>query len=278
MMEKLANTFELLKACWNVLRKDREILWLPVMSGFSVLVVLASFIAPAILVGDPGAMRRAFNEDRDTFMLMVFGFYFLNYLIIFFFNSAIVACATIRMKGGDPTLYDGLSIASDRIFHIFMWALISSTLGMVLRMIQEKSNLLGRVLGGLVGVAWSLASYLLIPVLVNENKGPFDAFLDSAELLKKTWGESILGNMSFGLIFTIASLPACLAVFAGAVLDKAFILPLFVVAVAYLLALSVFQSALQGIFQAALYLFARFGNVPAGFREEQLRHAIKRRI
>ena len=277
-MEKFENTLDLLKASWNVLKKDKEILFFPVLSGVSVLVLLASFVVPTFLVGDPASVRRIVNEDRDTLMMMGFVFYFLNYLIIIFFNSAIVACATIRMKGEDPTVFDGLNIAAARIHHIIMWALVSATLGMIFRMIQEKSNFLGKVIGGLLGIAWSLTSYFVVPVMVNENKGPFDSFMDSVELIKKTWGENILGNMSFGLIFTIASLPACLAVIAGVAWGKgALVLPLGIFAVGYLLILAIVQSALQGIFQAALYQFARFGNAPPGFREEQLRHAIKRK-
>lgn len=187
-MEKFENTIDLLKASWNVLKKDREILFFPVLSGISVLVLLASFVVPTVLVGDPASVRRIVNEDRDTLMMMGFVFYFLNYLIIIFFNSAIVACATIRMKGSDPTVFDGLNIATARIFHIIMWALVSATLGMIFRMIQEKSNLLGKILGGLLGIAWSLTSYLVVPVMVNENKGPLDSFMDSVELIKKTWG------------------------------------------------------------------------------------------
>ena len=193
-----------------------------------------------------------------------------------FFNSAIVACATIRMGGGDPTLLDGLNIASSRIFKIIMWAFVAASFGMLLRMIQGRSNLLGKAISGLLGMAWSLTSYLVIPVLVNENKWPFDAFVDSIDLLKKAWGEGLVGSFSFGLIFTIASLPAYFILGIGVYSGGSILFLTLVAAIAYFLALSIFHSALQGIFQAALYQFASFGNVPSGFREDQLRHAIQK--
>ena len=45
-------------------------------------------------------------------------------------------------------------------------------------------------------------------------------------------------------------------------------------AVVYLIALALIQSALQSIFQAALYLYARDGQVPEGFHADALRDAM----
>jgi hypothetical protein len=275
-MGKLASSLELMEASWEVLKKDKEILFIPVISGISVMVMLASFVIPVILAGNADLIQRLLKEDRDLAITISFIFYFLNYLIVVFFNSAIIACATIRMDGGDPTLLDGLNIASSRIFKIIMWAFVAASFGMLLRLIQGRSNLLGKTISGLFGMAWSLTSYLVIPVLVNENKWPFDAFADSIDLLKKVWGEGLAGSFSFGLIFAIASLPAYLLLGLGVYSGGSILFLTLVAAIAYFLVLSIFHSALQGIFQAALYQFASFGNVPSGFREDQLRHAIKK--
>jgi hypothetical protein len=277
-MERFANSIELMRASWEVLKKDKEILFIPIISGVSLMVMLASFVVPAILVGDPDLIQRLIHEDRNFSMTVSFIFYFLNYLIIIFFNSAIVACATVRMGGGDPTVLDGLNAASSRIGKVILWAFVSATVGMILRMIQGRSNLIGRAISGLLGMAWSVTSFLVIPVMVNENKGPFDAYTGSIDLLKKTWGEGLIGTFSFGLVFTIASLPAFFVVGAGAYLGKGMLTIILIIsAVVYLVALSIFQSALMGIFQSALYQFARFGNVPSGFQERQLRYAIERK-
>ncbi|MGC1402547.1 MAG: DUF6159 family protein [Thermodesulfobacteriota bacterium] len=276
MTGKLASSLELMEASWEILKKDKEILFIPVISGISVMVMLASFVIPVILTGNADLIQRLLKEDRDLAITISFIFYFLNYLIVVFFNSAIVACATIRMGGGDPTLLDGLNIASSRIFKIIMWAFVAASFGMLLRLIQGRSNLLGKAISGLLGMAWSLTSYLVIPVLVNENKWPFDAFVDSIDLLKKAWGEGLVGSFSFGLIFAIASLPAYFILGIGVYSGGSILFLTLIAAIAYFLVLSIFHSALQGIFQAALYQFASFGNVPSGFREDQLRHAIQK--
>lgn len=276
-MGKLENSLALMGASWAVLKKDKEILVIPVISGIMMIVLVASFLFPVFLVQDPALIQRVMHEDEKSFLAMFFVFYFLGYMIIIFFNSAIVACATIRMGGADPTVLDGINVACARIFKITLWALVSASVGVILRMVQGRSNVIGRALAGLLGMAWSAASYLVIPILVNENKGPFSALGDSVELLKKTWGEGLIGTFSFGLVFTLMSLPALFIAAAGAYSGKGMLtLILLAGGAVYLVLLSVFQSALQGIFQAALYQFARFGNVPWGFREEQLRHALNK--
>lgn len=277
-MDRLDNSFALMRASWGLLKKDKEILLIPVISGISMMVMLASFIWPFFMFRDPDLMQRVMNEDGNTMMVMSFLFYFLNYLIIIFFNSAIVACATIRMDGRDPTVLDGLNVACSRIFKIILWALVSASVGVILRMIQGKSNFIGRALAGLLGMAWSVSSYLVIPILVNENKGPFDALSGSVSLLKKTWGEGLIGTFSFGLVFTLMSLPVVFIVGVGAYSGNSpLTLALMIIAAFYLIALSVVQAALSGIFQAALYQFAHSGKVPSGFQEDQLRRAIERK-
>jgi len=112
-------------------------------------------------------------------------------------------------------------------------------------------------------MGWTLASFLVVPILVAERKSPIDALKGSASLLKKTWGEQLVGNFSFsfGFVFFLLAIPAylaiALAVYAGRDLKS---MPLAVasatVGVLYLILLALIQSALQSIFQAALYLHA----------------------
>ncbi len=77
---------------------------------------------------------------------------------------------------------------------------------MVLRAISERSGLLGRLVVGLVGLAWNLATFLVVPVLVVEDVGPIEAIRQSAAYLKRTWGEQIVGNLGMGLVFGLISL------------------------------------------------------------------------
>ena len=133
-------------------------------------------------------------------------------------------------------------------------------------------------MAGLLGMAWTLVSFLVIPILVVENKGPLVALKESTQLLKKTWGEQLVGNFSFGLLFFLLGIPAYALVVLGIVSgSQAVALISIALAVVYVIALALVQSALQAIFQAAVYLYARNGQVPEGFQEEFLSGAMIQR-
>src|SRR6266487_1004413 len=140
------------------------------------------------------------------------------------------------------------------------WALVSATVGLVLRIIENRSEKVGRFVAGLLGMAWTLVSFLVIPILVVENKGPLKALSESTQLLKKTWGEQLVGNFSFGLIFFLLGIPPVALVVLGFFSGSGAAIGLCVAAAGiYLIVLALVQSALQAIFQAALYFYARNG-------------------
>jgi hypothetical protein len=278
-MGKFSNTWSLMGASWQVLRKDKEILVFPLISGLCCLVVLASFAIPVIL---SGAWRTsggdASTNGRFVHYVALFLFYFCNYFVIVFFNAAIVACARIRMEGGDPTVSDGLRAAVSRLSLIAGWALISATVGLILRVIEDRSERLGQFVAGLLGMAWTVASFMVIPILVIEEQGPITALKESTALLRKTWGEQLIGNFSFGLVFFLLAIPAVIFVVLGfATGSGAGVIIGIILAAVYLIGLALIQSALQAIFQAALYLYARKGQVAPGFKAELLTNAMGRK-
>lgn len=275
-MNRIHRTWLLMSACWQILKKDKEMLLFPLVSGVCCLLLLASFAVPFYLTGHwqpPGAGAETVHQA--IYYGAIFVFYICNYFIVIFFNCAIVACATIRMGGGDPTVSDGLRAAAARLPVIFGWAVVSATVGLVLRIIEERSEKVGRFVAGLVGMAWTLVSFLVIPILVVENKGPLTALKESTQLLKKTWGEQLVGNFSFGLLFFLLSIPLFALVVLGLLSGSAPLISLCIgLAVVCLIALALVQSALQAIFQAAVYLYARNGQVPEGFQQEFLSGAM----
>jgi hypothetical protein len=274
-LEKLERSWQIMRASWDVLRQDREILVFPFMSGLALILIMASFAVPIFVLGNVDSIEKIARHNGTVGNLVVaFAFYFINYFVIVFFNTAIVACATIRMRGGNPTVGDGLSAAGACLFEIAGWALVSASVGMLLRSIEERSTLVGRIVAGLLGMAWGMTSYLVIPILVNEKKGPMEAYQESAQLLKKTWGEELIGGFSFGLMFFILALPAFGVLMAGFIAGKTITVILFILVVLYIIMLSAVQAALQGIFQAALYQYAKKGEPPRGFDQEILNEAM----
>ena len=263
-----------MRASWDVLKQDKELLLFPLLSGICCLLVLASFAGPMLAMTDWQAASQGMTAstaealsasdgkismEQAMRILGLFLFYCCNYFVIIFFNAGLIACAQIRMEGGDPTVGDGLRAAWARLPAIAGWAVLAATVGLVLRMIEERSNLVGKIVAGLVGMAWSLTSFLVVPILVIENEGPVGALQRSAAMLKKTWGEQIIGNFSFGLIFILLALPGVLFLMMGIAANSVAVI---VASVLYFIGISLAQSALQGIFQAALYFYAKDGQLP----------------
>jgi|ERR1044071_950664 hypothetical protein len=275
-MSKISRTWSLMSACWQILKKDKEMLLFPFISGFCCLLLFASFALPIYFTGSWHPPRTDADGIRQVvYYGTLFAFYVCNYFVVIFFNCAIVACATIRMGGGDPTVADGFRAAASRLPVIAGWALASATVGMVLRIIEERSEKVGRFVAGLLGMGWTLVSFLVVPILVVENRSPMAALKESTRLLKKTWGEQLVGNFSFGLLFFFLGIPAYALIVLGILSGNA---AMAVTAIAlgalYLIVLALVQSALQSIFQAAVYLYARNGQVPDGFQAEFLNGAM----
>jgi len=269
----------MMSACWQVLKADKSLLLFPLVSGICCLLLLASFAIPLYTTNHwqpPG--RNAETIQQVTYYGTLFLFYVCNYFVVVFFNSAIVACATIRMRGGNPTIGDGFRAAATRLPVIAGWAILSATVGLVLRVIEDRSEKIGRIVSGLLGAAWTLVSFLVVPILVVENKNPFTALKESTALLKKTWGEQLAGNFGFGLLSFLLAIPAVVLIvlgfFSGSPIAIAACIAF---AIIYLIVLALVSSALQSIFQAALYLYARDGKVPDGFEAELLGNAMAAR-
>ena len=276
-MGKLSNSWELMKASWKILMLDKEMLLFPLFSGIASILVMFSFAAPLFFFDDGALFNDMVSSENQLVQyVVVFLFYFCNYFVVIFFNSAVVICATIRMNGGDPTVKDGIRLALKRLPLIIRWALVASGVGMLLRIIEERAGILGRIIAGVLGFAWTVTSFLVIPVMVVDKRGPIDALKESAHLLRKTWGEQLITNFSFGLIFLLLMIPAFGLSFLAVMSGKAFIM-IFVIIISllYMLTLVLIQSTLQGIFQAALFKFARSGNVAEGFNGYLLKNAIR---
>lgn len=258
-MGRISRGWKLTKLSLRVLRKDKEIMLLPVLSAAVTMVVLASFVV-GIFVASP------FDAGLSVpWVVMAFVFYFVTYAISIFFNAAIIGCATIRLGGGDPKVKDGLRIAFDNIGRIIVWALVAGTVGMVIKAIQQRVGFIGKLVMGALGVAWTLVTYFVVPVLIYERLGPWAAVKRSASLFKTTWGEMIVGNLGLGIIFVLAALLGIIPIALGlAVGGVAAIAAGFIIAVVYWLVLAVVKTAAEGVLVAALYRYATTGQVPEG--------------
>lgn len=282
MFKRMAASWELVKASANVLKADKELIVFPIVSAVGSILVLITFAFPMFLAGMFG--DQILGEEGLTILgyLLVFLFYLVQYFVIFFANTALVGAALIRLDGGDPTVQDGFGIAMKHIGSIFGYALISATVGMVLRIISERGGVLGRIVSSLFGLAWNVATFLVVPVLVAEEVGPIEAVKRSTAHLKRTWGEQIIGNFGIGAIFALIFAGIVLVGLGGffmAALAESVVLMGVMIALTVLavILLSLVNSALSGIYTAAVYNYAVKGEIGGYFDDELVKNAFRQK-
>ena len=282
MFQRLSRSWSLVKASASVLRQDKELLLFPVLSLVSLCVVLAVFAVPTIMLGILEGFHGGRGALGPAHYALAFLFYFAQYFVIFFFNSALVGAAMMRLDGKDTSVSAGLSIATSRIGKIAGYALIAATVGLALRIIQERVGFIGKIVVAILGAGWSIATFLVVPVLVSRDIGPIDAVKESASLLRKTWGENLIGQAgiaaAFGLIFFLVVV-AGVALVVGAIATHsiAVIVLALVITVLAIGITALVQAALSGIYEAALYRYAVNGAQTPGFDPGALQLAFAKR-
>lgn len=275
-MNTFQRSWQLFKASWAVLSADRELMLFPVISGFVMIVVTLVFLLPVgVIFGLLGATSGSEGLNEVIGFALLFLFYMVGNSISIYFNSALVGAAMIRIDGGDPTLRDGLRLANKRWKSILMYAAISATVGVVLQAIRERAGFLGSIISSLGGMAWNLATFFVVPILVVQDISPWEAVKASTALLKRTWGEQVVSTGGIGLVTTLAVIAAIivggLATFLLANINGTLAGVMLFVTILAVIVISVASSALNGILRAIVYRYAETGTVPDNFDIDAIR-------
>lgn len=287
MLDRISRSWELGKQSWRVLRSDKQLVVFPLLSTAACLIVLASFALPVVLAVDFGALSREEGAARQAanqplYYVVMFVFYFVNYAVIAFFNAGLIACAMRKFEGEDAGVGAGLRAAAGRLPQILGWAFIAATVGMVLRMISERSGLLGKIVISLIGFVWTVATYFVVPVLVVEGVGPVEAVKRSAAVIRKTWGEALVVNVGLGALSMAGFLASLVPLAAGIGLSVMSESPApamvgAAVMIGMLMVLALVTSTLKIILVAALYRYAATGLVPEQFDGRLLRQMFRKK-
>jgi hypothetical protein len=254
-MGRISRSFQLVGQSYRILMQDKELMMLPLISGVVIVAIVASFAFGFGL--DAARVERHGPDVYVPFFLM----YVATYAVGIFFQAAVVAGATERMRGGDPTVGSALAAARRRLGPILMWAVVAATVGMVIRAIHDRVGFLGRIIASLMGAAWSLSTFFIVPVLVLEERPIGESFTRSVSVFKKTWGETVVGGASLGIAAICAwvTLVAIVGLLAMAVGQAALL-----VFAAGAIFLAIFFPALQGVYVASLFRYATDGQTPPG--------------
>jgi len=282
-MNMIATNWRLFRGCAALLQRNRRLMIFPLLAIAAVLIEMTLFSGAALLyVGCTGGLHAAtfehwFNTHLQSwwqFLAFIMPCYLILNFTIIFCNSALVACALAQLEGGDATIRAGLRIAWENRGRIFIWSLIT---GIVSTLIQYVLSAIpgvpSKLAGMLGGLAWSLATFFVVPLLVFERTNVFDSITRSAELIKRTWGPQITMRVGFGaisLVFTLLSLAvtllfvAVVAIMPGSHpgITGALIVGAVVACILVLCAISLVIKCLELLYTAVLYSYARTGMLP----------------
>lgn len=271
MFESISRSIELAKESFEVIRKDKEILLFPILSGIACLIFLSFLIIPFIVAE---VISEKFLNNPYVLYGGLFIFYLVTSFIVVFFNTALVTCAHIRLTGGNPTFHNGISQALRHVKKIFIWALISATVGVILSLLRDDKNIIGQIIISMIGMAWTLLTYFVVPIMILEDMDVIASIKASASLFRKTWGESIVGSGSISIIFVLIALIALAPLFLILLSGNGTLMVGGIVGyVLLIIVLAIIASALQGVFNTALYLYAKTGTVPTAFRSYLVENA-----
>ena len=263
-MNSISRGFRLAKASWQVVREDRELLWLPVISFFCSLIVMAVFALGALGIGLP---ENQSSQISPALYVLGFVMYVALAFVSIYFNAAVIGTAMKRLQGEDASIHDGLALARQHIGKIFVWAVITATVGMILRSLQERAGIIGRIVLGIVGIAWTVLTFFVVPVLLFEPVGVGDAIKRSGSIFRQRWGETFVGTGTIGIAIFLVSIPVLIVGGLIAAVVPALGIVLLVVAIGILMAIG---SATTGVFNAALYRYATTGETSGAFSQEDM--------
>jgi hypothetical protein len=283
MFDRFFTGFSAARSCWEILREDKKLLLFPLISGIACLIVVLSFFLPLAVI-QPRALMALFDDDPRAaagqvpwwFWVVLFAFYFCNYFVIYFFNAALIHCALFRFRGIPTSVNDGLWAATQRLPQILAWSFVSATVGLLLKAIESSHERAGQLISSIAGTAWSIVTYFVMPALIVEKVGPFEAIARSARILKNTWGEALGGRIGirwFMLPFWLIGILLGIGGFflLGPALPLGVLL--LALAVIYLIVLALVNAALETILLSGLYLYATQGEVPTGMDRNVLKGA-----
>jgi uncharacterized protein DUF6159 len=268
MAGSMSRSFRLLGASWTLLGKDLKLLLMPVISIVVSAVAAWAFWAVGIVDFE---MERSSLEN----LVGLYAFYAVVAFVGICCNSVVVAVAMERMAGRPATLADGWSVVRGKMGAVVRWALFSATVGIAMRIVQERLGLIGVIATWIGNLAWSLATFFVVPVLLFEPVGVRQAIRRSARVFKDRWGEQVTAQLTVGagigvLLFPLAAIGVLLILSVSPVVGIAFLVLGFI-------AIVVVSTAVEQIFSAALYRYATTGAVPVGMSPADFESVIKPR-
>ncbi len=278
-MGRFSRGWALTRQSWDVLKGDASLALFPILSTIFASLAMVSIWAPTLITRGVFDHQTVERNDPVIYAAGVASAYVSTFVALFF-NVALAACAARSMRGEDTNVRAGLAAAASRIGPILGWTVVSTTFGLLLRAFENRVPLLGKIVAGIAGAAWGIATFLVVPVIALEGTGPLKSMQHSGAIIKARWGEGATGAATISLVtigfsFAIASVAivGVVVLLQGGQAVLGYLL--LAVAVVLMFGVAVVSATLSQIFRVAVYEFALYGQTPGGFNGPQLQAAFQ---
>ncbi|HEY2635873.1 MAG TPA: DUF6159 family protein [Solirubrobacteraceae bacterium] len=274
-MGRIGRGWDLTKRSWAVVKADRSLLVFPIIAAAAGIVVAGVFF------GAGAGVVAASDKDWAAIPFVVVGLYLLI-LIGTFCNVALAACATRALEGEDTTVSEGVAAARAKFGAIVAWAGVQLVVSAVVAALQAvlregAGQLVSSIVGGLANLAWTVASFFVIPAIALEGLQPMAALKRSTSIIRQRWGEGVVGTAAIGgIVFLVGILPGGALIAGGVAASKSsagLAAALIVVGACIIVTAALIQSTLTVVFKVALYRFATEERVIGGFERHELENA-----
>lgn len=253
--DRMSNGWKLAKTSLSVIEQEKTLLLFPLLSTAALILVCATFFGGGYFIFGEEILAAADSADGGTAAvsplayILAFAYYFVTYFVIIFFNSALIHCATKVLNGESTSVSEGLEFATAKLDKILMWTGISATVGLILKALQSNEKL-GQIAAAIIGTAWSIMTFFVVPVILYEEKDVVGSIKKSGSIMRQKWGESLGANFGFGII----NILAIIGIIALSVLfAQIHIIIGIIFGIVSLLILGTVMSAAQTVFLAAIY-------------------------
>lgn len=274
-IRRVVHTQTIMSAAWSILKEHKSLLLLPLASSTAlILLTLSVFMTTVVGILTGVSVSSPLFDDSYLTSVVLFLLYVVSYAVGIFFNSALAFCVLQKLDGKPVSIGEGLREATACLSQIVGWAIVSATVGLLLKAVERRSGWIGSLVAKTMGMAWTVATFLVVPILVAEKKGPIDAVRESVQLFRRTWGENLFARIGFGVLYFLWSLPGFLALLfaVGTLASHPMIAVIVMVfAILYLPLLGLVFSTMSTIFDVVLYRYARLGTTAIGFDQDLLK-------
>ena len=201
LVQRLKNSWDFLICCIQFLKKNPDLIVLPVLSLVAILVVVASLAGASFLEID--VLLQYYQTNIAILIIGLLLFYFLLSFVILYFNASLITCVIERMQGNKITVFQALFSTLKRTGPLLQWTFISATVCILINALERTHDIVGEILSTIFGFSWAITTYFVLPIMIVEDIGPITAFKHSITLIGKGWRKLLSANFILFLFVAV---------------------------------------------------------------------------